>query len=370
VSTDRDVLVLGAGIAGLSVARELGLRGWKPLVLERDAAISHASTAAAGILAARGVVRSSVPGRMFYTRSLQAYPRWVEDLSRESGMRVTLGEGDDWCFFCHGGRADRFRARLDHESDPSLWEETESVPTQLRSLLRERPWRVFRFPEERWVRPSELLGALLESVRKSGTRILENSGDVKLERDGEGWSATCDHGTFRAPATVVAAGPWTGSVLNPTGWTANLVPVRGQLVRVPALHGLNSMVHLEDTFYVVPRGEWSVVGATVEHGVFEERTTAAGMADLQSRVRQIFPRFDISSAAESWAGIRPRTRDRVPQVGRLEKGLYLASGHYRSGISMAPRTGEVIADLLDGIPLESDSLDLDPLRPSGGWRRI
>ena len=369
MSNDRDVLVLGAGIAGLSVARELGQRGWRPLVLERDVAASHASTAAAGILAARGVVRSSVPGRLFYTRSLQVYPQWVAALSREAGMDVTVGEGDDWCFFCHGGRADRFRARLETESDPSRWEETESVPVQLRSLLRDRPWRVFRFPQERWIRPSELLAALLESVRKSGTRILENSGEVKLERDGEGWSATCAHGTFRAPVAVVAAGPWTGSVLNPVGWTANLVPVRGQLVRVPALHGLEAMVHLEDTFYVVPRGEWSVVGATVEHGVFEERTTPAGLADLQARIRQIFPRFDLSTAVESWAGIRPRTRDRVPQVGRLEKGLYLASGHYRSGISMAPRTGAVIGDLLEGIALEPDALDLDPLRPSGGWRR-
>jgi glycine oxidase len=240
----------------------------------------------------------------------------------------------------------------------------------LRSLLRERPWRVFRFGQERWVRPSELLAALLESVRRSGTKILEDSGEVTLERDGEGWSASTRHGTFRAPFAVVAAGPWTGSVLSGTGWSANLVPVRGQLVRVPALHGLNAMVHLEDSFYVVPRGDWSVVGATMEHGVFEETTTAAGLADLQTRMRQIFPRFDISGAVESWAGIRPRTRDRVPQVGRLEQGLYLASGHYRSGISMAPRTGSVIADLLEGIPLESDALDLDPLRPSGGWRKI
>lgn len=366
---DRDVLVLGAGIAGLSVARELGRRGWRPLVVERDLAASHASSAAAGILAARGVVRSAVPGRMFYTRSLRVYPEWVENLSRESGMPVHPGEGDDWCVFCHGGRADRFRARLELESDPSLWEEAASVPAQLGSLLRRRPWRIFRFPGERWIRPRELLSALLESVRRSGTRVLERSGEAKLERDGAGWSVSCEHGVFRSPVVVVATGPWAGSVLNPLGWTADLVPVRGQLVRVPALHGLNAMVHLEDTFYAVPRGEWSVVGATVEHGVFEERTTAEGLADLQSRVRQIFPGFDISAAVESWAGIRPRTRDRVPHVGRLEKGLYLASGHYRSGISMAPRTGAVIADLLEGAPVEPDALDLDPLRPSGGWKK-
>jgi glycine oxidase len=369
VGNDRDVVVVGAGIAGLSVARELGLRGWRPLVLERDRAGSHASAAAAGILVSRGTVRSRAPGRMFYARSLEAYPEWVAALSRESSLPVGLDEGDDWCFFCHGGRADRFRYRLETESDPSRWEEAETAPPALAGLLRDRPWRIFRFPGERWIRPAELMAALLESVRLSGTRVLEHSGPVRLERGGEGWTATCAHGAFRASNAVVAAGPWTDSVLESAGWKANLVPVRGQLARIPALHGLPSMVHLEDVFYVVPRGEWSVVGATMEHGVFAENTTPEGIADLQTRLRQLLPGLDLSTAVESWAGIRPRTRDRVPHVGRLEPGLHVASGHYRSGISMAPRTGAVIADLLDGTALEPDALDLDPLRPHGGWRR-
>lgn len=369
MGNDRDVLVLGAGIAGLSVARELGRRGWRPLVLERDRAASHASAAAAGILVSRGAVRSRVPGRMFYTRSLQAYPGWVAELARESSLRVELEEGDDWCFFCHGGRADRFRERLEAESDPARWEETETAPRALSGVLRDRAWRIFRFPGERWIHPAELMAALLGSVRLSGTRVLEGSGEVRLERDGEGWVATCDHGAFRAPNAVVAAGPWTDSVLEPAGWKANLVPVRGQLAMVPALHGLPSMVHLEDAFYVVPRGAWSVVGATMEHGVLAENTTPEGLADLQTRLRQLFPGLDLSTAAQSWAGIRPRTRDRVPHVGRLEPGLFVASGHYRSGISMAPRTGAVIADLLEGTALEPDALDLDPLRPHAGWRR-
>jgi len=369
VGNDRDVLVLGAGIAGLSVARELASRGWRPLVLERDVAASHASSAAAGILVSRGAARSRVPGRMFYTRSLEAYPDWVRALSRESSMQVGLEEGDDWCFFCHGGRADRFRLRLETESDPSRWEETRTAPRALAGSLGDRPWRIFRFPGERWIRPGELMAALLESVRLSGTRVLEDSGSVRLERDGAGWVASCAHGAFRAPNAVVAAGPWTGPILESVGWRANLVPVRGQLARVPALHGLHCMLHLEDVFYVVPRGEWSVVGATMEHGVVSEETTPEGLADLQSRLRQLLPGLDLSKAVESWAGIRPRTRDRVPHVGRLEPGLFVASGHYRSGISMAPRTGAVIADLLDGLALEPDTLDLDPLRPHGGWRR-
>jgi len=335
--SNREVMILGAGVAGLSVALELALRGWKPVVLERDRAGSHASGAAAGILVSRGVVR--------------------------------LEEGDDWCLFHHGGRADRFRARLEQESDPARWEETQTLPHGLELAVRKREWRVFRFPGERWVRPRELMAALLASAIRAGAQVLERTGPVRLRRDGEGWEVRTADVRRRVANVVVACGPWSGEVLADPGWKANLVPVRGQLARVPALHGLPAMVHLEDTFYAIPRDGFSVVGATVEHGVFEERVTPAGLSDLQERLHQVFPGLDLSQAVESWSGIRPRTRDRVPHVGELEPGLYLASGHYRSGISMAPRTGSVIADMLDGVAVESDALELSPLRSSGGWRR-
>jgi glycine oxidase len=367
--SNREVLILGAGIAGLTVARELALRGWKPLVLERDRAGSHASSAAAGILVSRAVVRSQVPGRMFYTRSLEAYPRWVEELSRESGLPVRLEEGDDWCLFPQGSRAERFRERLERESDPERWEETDTLPPGLDRAARRRDWRVFHFPGERWIRPRELMASLVVAARKAGARIMEGTGPLRLFRDGEGWAIEVAGTRLRAGFAVVAAGPWSGEVLAELGWKADLVPVRGQLARVPALHGLSAMVHLEDVFYAIPRDGFSVVGATAEHGVIEEGVTAQGLDDLQTRLGQVFPDLDLSKAVETWSGIRPRTRDRVPHVGRLEPGLYLASGHYRSGISMAPRTGSVIADSLDGISLESDAMELSPLRSPGGWRR-
>jgi glycine oxidase len=367
--SNREVLILGAGIAGLSVARELALRGWNPLVLERDRAGSHASSAAAGILVSRGVVRSGVPGRMFYTRSLAAYPRWVADLSRESGLPVRLEEGDDWCLFPHGSRAERFRERLERESDPARWEEAQGLPPQLDRAIGAGPWRVFHFPGERWIRPRELMESLLVAVRKAGARIVEGCGPLRLRRDGEGWEVEVAGTRLRAGFAVVAAGPWSGEVLADLGWRANLVPVRGQLARVPALHELPAMVHLEDASYAIPRDGFSVVGATAEHGVVEETVTPEGLGDLRKRLGRVFPDLDLSTAVETWSGIRPRTRDRVPHVGLLEPGLYLASGHYRSGISMAPRTGSAIADSLEGIPPESDATELSPTRSPGGWRR-
>jgi len=366
-----DVIVLGAGISGLSAAREMSRRGLKVAVLERDVPGSHASLAAAGILVSRGVVRSEVAGRMFYTRSLEAYAEWTDALAKESGEAVPLRAGDDWCLFRQGDRADRFRQRLERESDASRWEETPTLPAGLRHAVSDRAWRIFRFPDERWCVPDDLMRALLGATLAAGAKVLGDCGEVRIADVDGIWQVDTAKGRFEAPVAVAAAGPWTGRILSGLGWTANLVPVRGQLALFPRLHDLEAMVHLEDTFYAVPRGEFTLVGATVEHGEWLETTTEKGLAELQSRLKTVFPDLDLAKASKVWAGLRPRSRDRVPHLGWLEPGrLLVASGHYRSGISMAPRNGQVVADLVTGGQLPSDALDLDPLRKSGGYRRI
>ncbi|MCB9496476.1 MAG: FAD-binding oxidoreductase [Fibrobacteria bacterium] len=367
----RDVVILGGGIVGLSIAREASRFGLSALVLERDRVGSHASGAAAGLLVSRGVVRSSVPGRMFYTQALQSYPRWVADLERESGLSVPLHTTDDWCFFCPCGRADRFRDRLERESDPALWEETDLVPPGLGTFLRPTSFRVFRFHEERWLRPGDLLPALRDAAIHVGSEVMDGVGEPRVERLATGgFRVLLEDRSFSTGQLVVAAGPWTGNVLSELGWAANLVPVRGQMALVPRLHDLDALVHLEDSFYVVPRGNYSLVGATSEHGKWSEETTEEGMAELRRRVGTLFPDFDPSRAVERWSGIRPRTRDRVPHLGWLEPGLMVASGHYRSGISMAPLTGVVAAELLTGRTPSHDLSDLDPHRRPAGWRRL
>lgn len=365
-----DVAVLGAGISGLSAARELARRGRRVVVFERDDPGSHASTAAAGILVARGVVRSDVPGRMFYTRSLEAYAEWTAGLAADSGREVPLRAGDDWCLFPPGGKADRFRQRLEGESDRARWEELDRLPPGLAGVVSDRPWRVFRFPDERWCAPADLMAALLGAARRAGVVVLDRLGAAEVRRTAGGWRVEAAGTAVEAPVAVVAAGPWTGQILSNLGWTANLVPVRGQLALVPRLHDLEAMVHLEDTFYAVPRGELTLVGATVEHGRWDETTTPDGLADLQARLGELFPRLDLSAARSVWAGIRPRTRDRVPHLGWLEPGrLLVASGHYRSGISMAARNGRVVADLVEGREPDEDVVGLSPLRSGGGYRR-
>lgn len=307
---------------------------------------------------------------MFYTASIDAWPDWIAEVSRESGVAVPLWEGGDLCFFAHQGRAQRFAERLSQESSGGDWEELPGFPDALRGVVAERNWRIFRFPKEMCLDPHLALEALVASCVRVGVELRPDCAGLEVRRDGQGWCLEVGNAVLAADVLVVAAGPWSADVLRKLGWQAESAPVRGQIAVLPALYPGLSMIHLEDGCYAVPRHGMTLLGATSEVGQWAEETTQEGMSQLQRRMRVLFPGLDLSVATQTWAGIRPRTKDRVPHLGWLEPDrLLVASGHYRSGISMAPLSGEVIADLVAGRSIPSCVEDLDPLRPNGGYRK-
>jgi len=364
------IAVLGGGIIGLSAAHALARAGWKVRLFDPDGPASHASAKAGGILVRRAVVRSDEPGRMFYTRSIDLWPEWSRRVAEESGIGIPLWEGGDLCVFSHPGRAEAFARRLERESSPGQWHELVQMPSFLRDAVARRPWRIFHFPQEMCLDPGIALDSLREACLRSGVDLHYGASGPGLCRDGEGWCIEVGGGRSFADIALVAAGPWSGGILERLGWKAPLAAVRGQIALLPALYPGLSMLHLEDGCYAVPRHGRTLIGATSEVGQWDESTTPAGMEQLERRMSQLFPGLDLARAIRTWAGIRPRTRDRVPHLGWLEEGrLLVASGHYRSGISMAPLTAQVLVELVSGAPAVPEAADLDPRRPSAGYSR-
>jgi hypothetical protein len=237
-------------------------------------------------------------------------------LPRASWRRATTGASS-----ATGAAPTDSARRLEAESDPARWEETETAPRALAGMLRDRSWRIFRFPGERWIHPVGAhggpagIGAALRDqgpggFRRgaAGTRRRGLGGDLRprgVPRSQRRGRRRAVDG-FRPGARGLEGQP--GSRARPAG------------AMVPALHGLEAMVHLEDAFYVVPRGEWSVVGATMEHGVLAETDHSGGPGGSPGPAAPALPGLDLSTAVESWAGIRPRTRDRVPPRGQAGTG--------------------------------------------------
>jgi glycine oxidase len=160
---------------------------------------------------------------------------------------------------------------------------------------------------------------------------------------------------------VLAAGAWSSQDV---AWPApplGVRPVKGQLVR---LHGRDLLRHVvrAPQVYLVPReGGDLVVGATMEEQGFDPTPTAGAVMDLLWNARLIVPAIYDLQLAEVDVGFRPATRDHLPVIGATDvRGLYVATGHFRHGVLLAPVTAGLLADLIVEGRLEQS---LAPFRP-------
>jgi glycine oxidase len=149
---------------------------------------------------------------------------------------------------------------------------------------------------------------------------------------------------FEAGAVVVAAGSWSSELLEPLGLNLTVIPARGQMI---ALRGatcpISRVIH-SSKVYVVPRRDGRVlIGATVEYAGFRKAVTAEGITRLLTAAIEVVPQLKESEIVESWSGLRPDTIDHLPITGPSGiADLWLATGHFRNGILLAPVTAGAI----------------------------
>jgi len=318
-----DILIAGAGIVGLSLALELHSRGAQVTILERDTALAHASTAAAGMLAAED-------------------PHNPPELRDLSGLSAALYS--------------QYLSRIEHLSRMS-------VPFQTTSTVQYADdgssYRLAEFSLD----PRQLAAALLAAVRATSIDLREHTeARVITEANGGHLRVETDSGNFEPAQLVQTRGAWHAPYTR---------PVKGQMLRVqlPAELPLTE-VHRSEHVYIVPR-TWgaqagsALIGATVEDAGFDTSTTLADLAQLRAHAAQFLPALTDETAApqlEAWAGLRPGTMDHLPLIGPHHPGSshFFATGHFRNGILLAPATAAVLTDLLEG---RSPSVDLAPFAP-------
>jgi glycine oxidase len=359
-----DVVVIGGGIIGCAVARELGRRGAAVRVFEARTIGAGATQASAGILAP--YIEGHDRGLLFELglRSLAQYDDFVRDVTEESGLAVEYRRCGTLEVAVDAVAAARLRESAD--ADPHLeWLDPSALHGQEPALATAIQGAVLA-REHGYVSVPSLMDALawaalrhgvqIEAAhRVTGIRVSQDAATISTE-DGTSWSA----GTV-----VVAAGSWSGLLDLDDGAASAVRPVRGQLLR---LHWrgapLNHIVWGPDC-YVVPWHDQTVlVGATVEDVGFDERTTAAGVRDLLDAVCELLPEAWRATFLEARVGLRPATPDGLPFLGASEGSarLIYATGHYRNGVLLAPLTAQLIADLIvDG----KEDQAVRQLRPRG-----
>ena len=302
------MIIVGAGIIGCAIARELAKRGVACTVLDPRPIAGGATQASAGMLAPHVEAHEAGPLLDLGTRSLALYDGWIAAVRAESGMDVEY----------------RRIGTLETVTNRSI-------------------------REHGYVAAAPLAAALAAAAERHGARFVHARVD-RIVPGAEGFRVTTAAETFAAPQVVVAAGAWSNAIAGIR--TPPVRPVRGQLLYLAWNGPPLSTIVWGPRCYVVPWLDGTVlVGATVEEAGFDERTTAAGVQALLDAVCDLLPDARDATFLGARAGLRPATPDELPVIGADPRtpGLVHAAGHYRNGVLLAPITALLIADLvIDG----------------------
>lgn len=326
-----DYLIVGGGVIGLSNALELARRDASVTVLERGVCGGESSWAGGGILSLL-LPWDYAPAVTDLTQlSCRLFPEWVGRVAeisgidpeyRVSGLRVLppfdAEKAAQWCAG-HG-------VRLEQDGE-GLW-----------------------LPDVAQVRNPRLIKALRLALERMGVRIVEHaevtvivSAADRVER------LDTTAGSFAAEHYVVAAGAWSKKLLGKQGVQLDIKPVRGQMLLYKAQPGMLQHIILQNGSYLIPRDDGHIlVGSTLEDAGFDKATTEEARVALHARALGMLPQLAQAEFIKHWAGLRPAAPDNIPTIARHPQleNLFLNSGHFRYGVTMAPASAQILANRL------------------------
>jgi glycine oxidase len=198
------------------------------------------------------------------------------------------------------------------------------------------------------VDPARITNAIGRAAAKAGADLRTCVSVAGfLREDGRVAGVTTSEGTVAADAVVLAAGPWTGLLCQKLGIALQTPPMRGQMIAYRST-ALRHAVWGENGYLVPKTGGFLFAGATVEDTGFRKRTTTRALAGLRAMAARLVPALRHAEVASSWAGLRPGSPDGMPVIGRMPgwENVYVATGHFRNGILLAPVTGKLVTQLL------------------------
>lgn len=356
-----DILIIGGGVIGLSIARELGRRKiGRVAIMERGRVGREASYAAAGMLAPNAENEVVDDFYRMCDASRQMFPDLAAQLLEETAIDIELDRsGTLYAAFTQEDSEHlgvRF-ARQVEAGIPVQWlspSETREAEPHISELVRESLF----FPNDWQVENRKLVQALHASVRNLGIEVIEGAAVESLLVEKGRVNGVCTpESRFPAGTIVLATGAWTSLIkIADEPVPIEVKPIRGQMIGFHPNEKMFSRVIYSPRGYLVPRADGRIlIGATVEDVGFDGGTTLEALNGLQAAGEEIAPGLSQLKIAESWAGLRPFAADGMPIIGSVDNydGLLVATAHYRNGILLAPITAKLIADrIVSGSHLE------------------
>jgi glycine/D-amino acid oxidase-like deaminating enzyme len=300
--------VVGGGIIGMSIAWRLAQRGLKVEVFDVGRIGGEASWAGAGMLAPGGEVDSATRLAQLTVESLKLYPDFIRELETESGLSID---------FRQCGAIERTADDRRAHSQAALG--IRSIRLNDEEVL---------YPDDAVVDPRGVVNALRVACERRGVVLSEYRRVNKIEG-----------------SAVLSAGAWSGSVETVVPIAATF-PVRGHLISYRMEPGsLPTILRSGETYILQRNSGLTIAGSNMEQVGFDRTPNPEVLADIDRRARDILP--NLPEIHESWLGFRPATATFEPQLGILPGSqLFLAYGHFRNGILLAPITAQLAVDAL------------------------
>jgi glycine oxidase len=368
-----DCLILGGGVIGLSLAYELAGHNLRVSVIDRGAPGREASWAGAGILPPATNRPGDPPDLRLAGLSHELHAQWSAELRELTG----IDNGYRRCGGIYVARDPEAAGQLDQQMTDWRRRDVRVEPLTAEALHRLEPSLLPEFddqsniaachvPDECQIRNPRHLKALLMACARRGISVEAGVAAEDFQvRGGRIERVITSAGPLQASSVCLACGSWSASLARRLQLTLPVRPVRGQIVLLAGDRPVLSKIITEGSRYLVPRPDGRIlIGSTEEEAGFDARPTAEGIAALVDFGRSLVPALGQLPIERSWAGLRPGSADGRPYLGRAAEleNLYIATGHFRSGLQLAPATARLVGELIRG---EKPSIDLavfDPQR--------
>lgn len=356
-----DVAVIGAGIIGLSVAFELAGRGASVRVYDTREPAKAASWAAAGMLAPRTEHLPDAALRELCESSLAAYPQFVEHVRAASGVDPHL-RLDGILHTAYGEEAfaqlTAWHDRLETEGHGADLLSRDAT-LRLEPALGKHVTGALLVHGEGQIDNRRLGRALAAACAARGVRVHSGVKTLAVDCDSRRvLGVRTDLGYVATDAVVNAAGAWASDIAGvPQACVPDVRPMKGEMLAIEIPAGFVRHTTWIPHGYLVPRSDGRLlVGATSKDVGFDARVTAGGIEALLRAAVTAVPALRDFTVSETWAGLRPATPDERPYLGATPvHGYFLACGHYRNGILLAPVTARLLADAVEGAAAVPDA---------------
>ncbi len=334
-----DFIIIGGGISGLATAFKLRSEGAAVTLLERNEIGRESSWAGGGILYPLLPWDYTDPVNLLTRHSLDLYPQWIADIAehsatdpeyRTTGMLVLpqfdLPKARAWC-----------------EANNTPYSHTQPFPGLPQGL-----W----LPNVTQVRNPRLVRALREACQNIGVKLHENTTVNHIYGAQEHVSHLIANGQeWHAEQYILCSGAWSSKLLDNILPQRDLKPMRGQMLLYKTEAGALPTILYQNSLYLIPRQDGHILaGSTVEDAGFDKSSPPETLSWLARRSGEIFPLLADLQPIHHWAGLRPGSRDNIPLISRHPglQNMWLNLGHFRYGVTMAPGSADLLAQLIAG----------------------